>query len=65
MRSLIQPLGNGTTVMSELSMACKGPGAATSRVLCRFWASQFEKDRDILERVQWRATEMMKVWSIS
>ena len=24
-----------------------------------FWASQYKKDRDLLERVQWRATMMM------
>ena len=27
----------------------------------QFWASQFKKDRDQLERVLWSATEMLKV----
>ena len=26
----------------------------------RFWASQFKKDRELLERVQWRATKMRR-----
>jgi len=26
----------------------------------QFWASQFRKDRDLLEGVQWRATKMIK-----
>jgi len=26
----------------------------------QFWAPQFKKDRDILERIQWRATKMIK-----
>ena len=25
----------------------------------QFWAPQFKKNRELLERVQWRATEMM------
>ena len=31
----------------------------------QFWASHFKKDEELLERVQQRATRMMRDWSIS
>jgi len=31
----------------------------------QFWAPQFKKDEELLERVQWRTTRMMKGGSIS
>ena len=30
-----------------------------------FWALQFRKDREILERNQWRVTRCLRTWSIS
>jgi len=30
----------------------------------QFWAFQFKKNRELLERVQQRATKMMGTWSI-
>ncbi|PKU27740.1 hypothetical protein llap_21956 [Limosa lapponica baueri] len=35
-------------------------GEAPSGALCPSWAPQFQKDRDLLERVQQRATKMMR-----
>jgi len=31
----------------------------------QFWAPQFKKEEELLERVQWRATRMMRDWGIS
>lgn len=31
----------------------------------QFWALQFKKDRELLERVQWRDTKVMRTWSTS
>ena len=36
------------------------PGEATSGALCLILAPQFKKDRELLERVQQRATKMMR-----
>ena len=30
----------------------------------QFWTPQFKKDRELLERVQWRITKMTGAWSI-
>ena len=37
-----------------------GLGEVTSGVLCPVLGSQFKKDRDFLEGVQWRTTKMTK-----
>ena len=41
------------------------PNGARSGVLCPVLGSQVQKDRELLERVQWWATDMNRAWSIA
>jgi len=49
------------TVYSQICVGENNPQLAG--VLCiQFWAPEFKKDEELLERVQWRATNMMNGW---
>jgi len=53
----VWPAGQG-----RLSSSLLCPGEAAFRLQCPVQGSQFKKDRDLLEGVQWRATKMIKGW---
>ena len=46
--------------VNPLLLVC--PGEDTLEVLFQFWAPQFKRDRELLDRVQWRTTKMIRGW---
>ena len=51
---------SATRSMREVILYLLNPGETTFRILVQFWAPQLKKDRNLLRRVQWGATKMIK-----
>jgi len=46
--------------LREVILHLLNPGETTFRILVQFWAPQLKKARNLLRRVQWGATKMIK-----
>ena len=52
---------SATRSLREVILHLLNPGETTFRILVQFWAPQLKKkDRNLLRRVQWGATKMIK-----